>query len=292
MEFWVRERYNEYVKENSAPGSGTANSYVTALDMLGSILQQRTTEFSQYSDMWLIKDAVVIKKIYDFVLKEQKKKEKGIFGGHEPSSYWDGGYYSAALGRYIKFVRDYKYIQQHEERLWKIYKEPKLSGEKLSGRLANIQFKDAEKLVTDKNIDFSSREGKERLALAKTRVNQDFFRKMILAEYRCECCVTGLDIPEVLRASHIVGWAEDVKNRMNPANGLCLSATYDAAFDRHLISFDEDCRLILSPSLKEHYTNKAFQEQFLKFEGRKIIMPERFGPDQKLLEKHRGRMGV
>jgi putative restriction endonuclease len=103
---------------------------------------------------------------------------------------------------------------------------------------------------------------------------------------------TGLSIPEVLRASHIIAWAEDAKNRMNPANGLCLSATYDAAFDRHLISFDEKYRLILSPTLKEHCTSKAFKEQFLKFEGSRIAAPERFCPDQGLLDEHRKKMVI
>jgi len=281
MEFWVRERYNEYVKENSVPDSGTAHSYARALDMLGPILKERTTKFAQYSDIWSILAPEAIEQIYEFVKVEQRKKSTGIFAGHEPSSYWKGGYYSAALGSFRQFLISHKYIQQHEERLWKIYKEAKKLTAKLSRQLEDAEFEEIDKIVPDKEIDFSSQEGKERLALAKTRVNQDFFRKMILAEYRCECCVTGLDIPEVLRASHIVGWAEDAKNRMNPANGLCL---------RHLISFDEKYRLILSPSLKERYTSKAFKEQFLKFEGSRIAKPERFCPDQGLLERHRGRM--
>jgi putative restriction endonuclease len=110
---------------------------------------------------------------------------------------------------------------------------------------------------------------------------------MILAIYRGRCCLTGLSVQEVLRASHISAWASDVKNRMNPENGLCLSATYDAAFDRHLISFDEHYCLIIAPGAKEHYTDDAFKEHFVKFEGRKIAMPDKFLPSQVLLSKHR-----
>ena len=286
----MREDYYSYIRENSVDGSGTAHSYVRALDMLGPILKERTTRFASCSNIWSITTPETIEQIYEFVKVEQRKKSTGIFAGHKPSSYWEGGYYSAALGSFRQFLISHKYIQQHEERLWKIYKEAKKPTSKLSRQLEDAEFEEIDKIVPDKEIDFSTQGGKERLALAKTRVNQDFFRKMILAEYRCECCITGLSIPEVLRASHIVGWAEDTKNRMNPANGLCLSATYDAAFDRHLISFDEQYRLILSPSLKEHYTNKAFKEQFLVFEGKRIAEPERFCPDKGLLEKHRGRM--
>jgi len=68
---------------------------------------------------------------------------------------------------------------------------------------------------------------------------------MIVSLYGGKCCITGLDVPKLLRASHIIRWADDKENRMNPENGLCLSGTYDLAFDQHLISFDEDYRMIV-----------------------------------------------
>ena len=101
-----------------------------------------------------------------------------------------------------------------------------------------------------------------------------------------------MSIPEVLRASHISAWSEDEKNRLNPENGLCLSATYDAAFDRHLISFDEDYRMILSKRLKEFYTDEVSKVWFRKREGQKIEMPVRFLPSQQLLQKHREKLLV
>jgi putative restriction endonuclease len=80
------------------------------------------------------------------------------------------------------------------------------------------------------------KEGKEREALVKTRVNQSFFRKTILAAYNIRCCITGLSIPSLLTASHIVPWSEDEANRMNPKNGLCLNALHDRAFDKGWIT--------------------------------------------------------
>jgi len=47
-------------------------------------------------------------------------------------------------------------------------------------------------------------------------------------------------IPELLIASHIIPWARDDKNRMNPANGLCLNALHDKAFDKGLITITPD----------------------------------------------------
>lgn len=141
-------------------------------------------------------------------------------------------------------------------------------------------------------MDVQSREGRERLAKAKQRIGQSTFRKWILGIYGGKCCVTGLDVMDVLRASHIVAWSEDKDNRMNPSNGLCLSATYDAAFDKHLISFDEKYRMVLSKRLHDHVTSKVFKECFLDFEGKSIAMPSRFFPDKDLLEKHRERLAV
>lgn len=113
------------------------------------------------------------------------------------------------------------------------------------------------------------------------------FRKYVLANSQRRYCLTGLAIPEVLRASHISAWSDDEKNRLNPENGLCLSATYDAAFDRHLISFDKDYRMIVSKRIKDFYTNDAALEYFQKREGQKITTPIKFLPSQVFLEKHR-----
>ena len=126
-----------------------------------------------------------------------------------------------------------------------------------------------------------------KLAAVKVRVNQDIFRKMVLANYGGKCCVTGLGISAVLQASHISSWKEDAANRLNPENGLCLSATYHEAFDAHLISFDKDYRLLVSKAIKDHYTDAVTKSYFIDREGLKMSLPVKFLPSQKLLEKHR-----
>ncbi len=57
------------------------------------------------------------------------------------------------------------------------------------------------------------REGRERETLVKARVNQAFFRRTILASYDNKCCITGMSVPELLIASHIIPWAVDTKNQ-------------------------------------------------------------------------------
>lgn len=74
-------------------------------------------------------------------------------------------------------------------------------------------------------------EGKNFTATVKVRVNQARFRRAVLASYTSRCCISGLAVPQLLIASHIVPWGVDAKNRLNPKNGLCLSALHDKAFD-------------------------------------------------------------
>jgi putative restriction endonuclease len=70
------------------------------------------------------------------------------------------------------------------------------------------------------------------------------------------------------RASNIISWADDASKRLDPSNGLYLSATYDAAFDKNLISLDDDYRIILANDIKDHFTHASVTEYFVKKEGR------------------------
>ena len=100
--------------------------------------------------------------------------------------------------------------------------------------------------------------------------------------------VRALDIPgTILKWHYPHAWAENEANSLNPENGLCLSVTYDAAFDRHLISFDEHYRLVVSKEIKDHYTDAAARSYFLDREGQTMSLPTKFLPSQSLLEKHR-----
>ena len=76
--------------------------------------------------------------------------------------------------------------------------------------------------------------------LLKTRIGQQVFRESLLAYWGERCAVTGLDIPEALRASHIKPWAQCSSDaeRLDVFNGFLLSANLDALFDRNLITFD------------------------------------------------------
>lgn len=83
------------------------------------------------------------------------------------------------------------------------------------------------------------------------RVGQDLFRAALLDYWQGRCCVTGLSIPELLRASHIKPWAvcESDAERLDVFNGLLLAPHIDALFDGGWISFTDEGRVMISDDL-------------------------------------------
>ena len=135
--------------------------------------------------------------------------------------------------------------------------------------------------------DMSGLQGEDAVRVVKVRVNQNIFRKMIMKNYNYSCCITGLNIPEINRASHIIPWAEDETKRLDPRNGLYLSATYDAAFDKNLISLDDDYRILVSRNISDHYMRKSVKDYFCNLQGTKIALPNAYLPNKQYLAQHR-----
>ena len=120
----------------------------------------------------------------------------------------------------------------------------------------------------------------------RTRRVQGFFRATVLASYEYRCALTGIDVPELLNASHIVPWSASVERRADPCNGLCLNALLDRAFDRGLLTFDENFAVILSDQiLRNPDVNTVLAPSGLL--GRRLTMPGRFKPDPAALAYHR-----
>lgn len=128
---------------------------------------------------------------------------------------------------------------------------------------------------------------REALRTVKVRLAQRFFRQAVLASYGGACCITGNPVPALLTASHILPWAKHPEHQANPHNGLCLEKTLDAAFDRGLITFDEDRRLVTSRALRDYLPNPALQRHVTDYEGTPLRMPEKFQPADEFLQQHR-----
>ncbi len=89
----------------------------------------------------------------------------------------------------------------------------------------------------------------ERDALVKARVGQGPFRDSLISYWE-KCAVTGCSLLPVLRASHIKPWrSADNSERLDPFNGLLLAPNLDALFDRGLITFDSDGRLVMAAQM-------------------------------------------
>lgn len=127
----------------------------------------------------------------------------------------------------------------------------------------------------------------ETTALVKVRRHQRFFRKAVLGSYEQKCCISGLPVLELLRASHIIPWSEHTEHRTDPSNGLCLAATYDAAFDNGLIALSDDFTILVSSSLKRFENNHEIATHFLARENAPITLPAKNLPNPEFLEWHR-----
>lgn len=284
------ETYLAYVREHCGdPDGGTPSSYTKAIEKLCTVFTADKPIWAPVVDVWQMTDPKEIMALYEKIKEAQDqfiKYQSGIFlpyKGHG-DSYYRKRWCSAAL----KFFAQFRASEDYESKFFAALNSS-TDGVAVAAKAEKINLGDLPGYLPD-DIDVTTKEGKEIARAAKQRVGQDQFRKWILNIYGGKCCVTGLDVPEVLRASHIVAWADDAKNRLNPSNGLCLSATYDAAFDKHLITFDDQYRMVLSKSLHDHCTTKVLKDYFLAFEGKAVVMPSRFLPDQKLLAKHREKL--
>ncbi|MBI1315694.1 hypothetical protein GC167_02385 [bacterium] len=125
----------------------------------------------------------------------------------------------------------------------------------------------------------------ERSGLVTSRVGQGAYRKSLIHRWNYACAVTGFDKLEVLIASHIVPWSKATDaQRLDVDNGILLSPTYDALFDRHLISFDEKGRIILSTTIEK----QAFEKIGVVGKERIDRLSE---PNQRYLDQHRTQFG-
>lgn len=267
MNSLVINNFLHFLAVKHAVGSNVSHSYITAIEKTNQALIRHKLFLKQKETIWNIQDIERLYQLYELIKNEQKKGLQGIFKEEHSTSYYRKYWCSAAINNFIEYIKlekEYNILNNNKQSAQHCAKALKKLSNNIIGKDTDLQV--------------------------KVRANQYIFRKIVLDNYRHRCCITRLNITEILRASHIVSWAEDHINRLNPENGLCLSATFDAAFDRHLISFDEDLRLIFAPSLKEYYTQDSFKQIFKPYEGKALESPIKYIPSQKLLQQHREKL--
>lgn len=166
---------------------------------------------------------------------------------------------------------------------------------KLDKEIWNEFSNDWDKLVfesetlTDEDTQLETKvlekEGVDKFTFTKSRINQNFFRKTLLASYNSTCCITGINTPELLVAGHILPWSQSHKNRLNPHNGILINSLHDKAFEIGLITITPEYRIKVSSKIEE-YNKEWSLDFFMKYDGNEILYPSRFFPDKEFLKAH------
>ena len=127
----------------------------------------------------------------------------------------------------------------------------------------------------------------ERERTTRVRIVQRFFRDAVLASYGGRCAMCGIAVVDLLNASHIIPWGENIGRRADPTNGLSLCSLHDRAFDRGLVTITADLRIAVSAALIMANPPELHRVAFSAMDGERVTLPYRFHPDPSALEYHR-----
>ncbi len=151
--------------------------------------------------------------------------------------------------------------------------------------LANIQETSIEKKYDNILEGTENLQGETKIREVKTRINQNVFRQIVLANYSRKCAVTGFNNLNFLISSHIAPWATDKQNRLNPQNGILLNNLHDKAFENGFMAINRNYEILICTEFLKS-KDSFVQSYFSAFHNKKIQIPVRFLPDTELLEKH------
>ncbi len=172
-----------------------------------------------------------------------------------------------------------------EEEVWReFYGNPErlaFESESLLAEITNQRIDDYVNIAID-NLP----QGEERDVVIKQRVNQSFFRAAVMSSYNFHCCISGVAIPELLEACHIIDWADCEEQRTNPKNGLCMNSFFHKAYDRYLLAITPDLRIEISDELLQNTEDKAFYIYLKGLKGKEIVKPDKFLPKKEFLDIH------
>lgn len=152
--------------------------------------------------------------------------------------------------------------------------------------LANLEKQTIESKFAEILSGTENLKGKTKIREVKTRVNQNVFRQIVLANYNKKCAITGIDIPDLLVASHIIPWSQNEEERLNPENGICLSVMYDRAYDKGLIGITEKYQIVLSSELKTKEKKEYYSSTFGNLSGITMLLPQKYLPRKEFLQFH------
>ena len=148
--------------------------------------------------------------------------------------------------------RDKTVIGMGQSNVW--YGSPEMNTEVIS----YIESVETGRKNDIKKIDDTGKlTGSEKEIVSKVRINQSYFRRIMLEKHGGKCCLCGVNNEDFLIASHIKPWSvSDENEKLNEFNGLLLCPNHDKLFDKGFISFDNNGNILISNKLDK--TNRMF----------------------------------
>lgn len=198
--------------------------------------------------------------------------------------------FEATRKAYVRFIAeveliDFDYFQGIDEQ-GQIRPAIKFFFQKAGSKVNYLSSQNYRDATSTPAVDILIPNETERSGLVTSRVGQGAYRKGIIHRWQNKCAVTGYNHDKVLIASHIVPWRDaSDKERMDVNNGILLSPTYDALFDKHLISFGDDGEILLSKAL----SLTPFSKLGVTGQERVIGLNER---NVEYIQRHRVEAGV
>lgn len=145
----------------------------------------------------------------------------------------------------------------------------------------NYSFDISKDILEDNAVEYSKQIKKLQESLKKEEYEEDRFirngrfKREVLLNYNNTCCISRLRIDvtsniSMLDACHIIPFSESYDDTIS--NGLSLTPTLHRAFDRGLISLDDDYQVIIKNDFIEPNDSSYSIRQF---EGQKILLPQK-----------------
>ena len=213
--------------KNEGLAKNTSNNYITWLEFIAKKGFPINRELKNNSE------------IIDFLKKDEQYRD----------NYQDKGDYSnfvSALNKYRKFIATKNNLVDDIEAIRKDNTINETQKELLISARENNLVDDIEAIKKDSTISETQKE-----LLTFARIGQGKYRKDLIGLWG-KCSVSECKMTDLLIASHIKPWSESSnEEKLDPYNGLLLLPNYDKLFDKHLISFDDDGKIIISPQIKK-----------------------------------------
>lgn len=158
----------------------------------------------------------------------------------------------------------------------------------------SLEFEIKNQIVNDTKEEYQSKMHELETILTENEIEEEryirggIFKKEIPKIYNNQCCISEMKITTTINAQmvdacHIIPFS--MSNDDTISNGICLSPNLHRAFDRGLITINEDYIVRISPSVTETESTHGITQ----FAGKRILLPEniKFYPSQQNLSWHR-----